>query len=426
MNARREFTHRGELEEFQQRRLRAMVRVLQDANPFYRSKLERTGLELPVGETLDLTALPFTTKQELAADQERHPPFGSNLTYPLERYTRLHQTSGTTGEPIRWLDTSESWQWFLDCWKQVLLAAGVEPSDRVYVAFSFGPFIGFWGGFEAAQQLGAMTLSGGALSTDQRLDQILRYDVTVVVCTPTYALHLAEVAQRRGLDLHGSAVRLTLHAGEPGASVPNVRQRLEEGWGARVCDHAGATELGAWGLPGDRPDSLSLLESEFIAEVVDPETGEPISPDGGGQRGELVLTNLGRIGSPVLRYRTGDIVHLEREEAGHPPLTRLAGGIVGRADDMLVVRGVNVYPSAIENLVREIPEIVEFQGIVDRSRDLSELTLRIEVQGAEPDVVAGRLQGLLQERLSLRVPVDVVEPESLPRWELKARRFVSE
>lgn len=399
--------------------------VLLGQNSFYRRKYEPLGWSASRLPGLDeLTTLPFTTKAELVADQDAHPLFGSNLSYPLTDYTRLHQTSGTTGRPLRWLDTRESWQWFVDCWKEVYRAAGLTSRDRVFAAFSFGPFVGFWTGFEAAQQMGALAISGGGLSTEARLRTLLDNEATVLLSTPTYALRLAEVARQEGHDLAASAVRVSIHAGEPGASVPNVKRRLEESWGARVVDHAGATEVGAWGFTCGVADHMHVNEAEFLAEVIDAETGEPMTPtDSEACRGELVLTNLGRLGSPVVRYRTGDLVELV---PGGCPCGRssayLPGGVLARIDNMVVVRGINVYPSAVENVVRELEEIDEFEVVVRREKEMSELVLRIEAR-RDPTRVGRDLARLVHQRLSLRPRVEVAEAGSLPRYELKARRF---
>jgi phenylacetate-CoA ligase len=409
------------LRRHQRAALRHLLREVLAANTFYRAKLAGLDLDPERFELEDLPSLPYTEKTELAADQESSPPFGTNLTYPLDRYVRLHLTSGTSGTQLRWLDTAESWSAFLDSWSLVLRAIDLSPADRVLVAFSFGPFIGFWGAFEASQRLGALTLTGGALTSEQRLEHLLDHGVTVLVCTPTYALRLAEVARRRGIDLRRSAVRATLHAGEPGASVPAVKARLEEAWGAPCFDHAGATELGAWGYPG--PDlRMFLHEQRFLAELVNPETGALLSPAEEGARGELVLTSLSRLGSPLLRYRTGDLVHLVPGTQADPR-TFLQGGVLGRVDDMFVVRGVNVYPSAVENVVRSVPGIEEFQATITRRDGMAELALEIETAAGAGGDPARALVHALRDRFHLRVEVRVVEPGSLPRYELKAKRF---
>jgi phenylacetate-CoA ligase len=364
----------------------------------------------------DFGRLPFTRKTELAEDQDEHPPFGTNLTYPLERYVRVHQTSGTRGHPIRWLETQESWDWWARCWTSVLGGAGVTATDRVFVPFSFGLFIGFWAGFEGARALGALAIPGGGQDSPTRLAWMEALGATVLVCTPSYALHLAEVGRERGIDPATLPIRITVHAGEPGAGIPAVRARIEESWGARAFDHAGMTEVGAYGFECAEQAGLHVNEAEFIAEVIDPGTGAA------ARDGELVLTNLGRVGSPAIRYCTGDRVRLADEACPcGRTFVRLAGGILGRLDDMLIVRGVNVFPSAIEGIVRRFPAVEEFQIEVFRDGELDEVRVLAEVDGA---ATVRSLQDAFRAGLGIRLEVAAVPPHSLPRWELKARRVV--
>jgi phenylacetate-CoA ligase len=401
-----------------------MLQILLPGNGFYRRKISQAGLG-QIDSLEDLKCLPFTTKSELVEDQQQHPPFGSDLTFPLERYIRIHQTSGTTGKPMYWLDTEESWNWWAECWKIIFAAAGVGAGDRIYFAFSFGPFIGFWAGWEGARKAGALAISGGAQSTDQRLKAIIDYGATVLVCTPTYALHLAAEGKKAGIDLaKDSAVKITIHAGEPGASIPSTKKMIEEAWGAKCYDHAGATEVGAFAFECQtQPGAIHVNENEFIAEVIDPNSGKPA---GAGEKGELVITNLGRIGSPVIRYRTGDLV-----QPGHPlcpcarPFMLLEGGVLGRADDMIVVRGMNVFPSAIENVMREFPEIEEFRIETFERQAMRELRLIIE-PGSDQDSALGlkeQVARLVRERIGLRPEIELVARGSLPRFEMKAKRF---
>src|SRR5262249_43880752 len=225
-------------------RLQTLLRAVLATNEFYREKYIGHGID-QIESITNLRALPFTTKSELVQNQLDYPPFGSDLTDPLENYIRIHQTSGTTGKPMYWLDTEKSWNWWADCWKLIFEAAGVTSGDRIYFAFSFGPFIGFWAGWEGARKLGALAISGGAESSAQRIKAIIDYGATVLVCTPTYALHMASEAQKAGIDLaRDSAVKTTIHAGEPGASIPSTKKLIEESWGAKCFDHAGATEVG--------------------------------------------------------------------------------------------------------------------------------------------------------------------------------------
>ena len=280
-----------------------MLRAIQGRNQFYTRKLQEAGLDAALLQfPEDLSKLPLTTKAELNADQAANPPWGTALTEPLANYTRYCQTSSSTGRPLRWIDTNESWQWLLECWKAVYRGAGVKAGARVFFPFSFGPFLGFWAGFEAGPQIGLHCVPGGGMSSQIRLSMIETIGATVVCCTPTYALRLAEIAElERRRPLSEGTVRTLIVAGEPGGSIPATRERIERSWGARVIDHHGLTEVGpvsfeCWEAPG----SLHINEAEFIAEVLNPKSGHEV---GDGQTGELVLTNLGRTASPVIRYR---------------------------------------------------------------------------------------------------------------------------
>ncbi len=398
----------------------ALVRTALPANRFLGARYARAGLAdaRALGSWDDFQRLPLTSKSELVEDQAAHPPFGTNLSFPLDRYVRVHQTSGTTGTPLRWLDTQESWDWWARCWTVVLRAAGLGPGDRVFFPFSFGLFVGFWAGFEGARALGALAIPGGGQDTAQRLAAMESLGATAVCCTPSYALHLAEVAQERGLALSRLGVRATVHAGEPGAGIPAVRARIEAAWGARAYDHAGMTEMGAYGFECAAQSGLHVNEAEFIAEVIDPATGAP------ADEGELILTNLGRLGSPLLRYRTGDRVRVARTPcACGRTFLRLDGGILGRVDDMLIVRGVNVFPSALEGIVRRFPAVDEFVIEVHRRGQLDEVRLLIEVAGHAAPVLAA-VQEAVRVDLGIRVEAVAVPERSLPRYELKARRLV--
>lgn len=406
----------------QARRLREFLAQVKAQNAFYREKIgawDPASLSSPD----DLRALPFTTKAELVAEQAVYPPLGRFHTFELGTYGEYHQTSGTTGHPLKILDTPDDWA---NCWAEQWLyvwhAAGVSAQDIIYFGFSFGPFIGFWAGYRGAQILGALSVSGGGQDTTQRLQMLHQTGATVLCCTPTYALRLAECAAEIGLDLaHDTDVRTLVVAGEPGASIPTVRQRIEAAWAARCFDHAGASEVGAWGFACSQQTGLHVNEALFVAEVLDAQTGEPVAEGGVG---ELVLTGLDRLGLPCLRYRTGDLVR----HGGHAcPCGRtflhLLGGVIGRIDDMVVVRGINVYPSAIEAIVREFPEVAEFRLFVRDERGMA--TLRLQVESGD-DSVSARLGEACHARLALRVPVEVIPPGSLPRFELKARRVVDE
>jgi phenylacetate-CoA ligase len=420
---------RAAIEVSQLAQLRSLLAGLFPANKFYSRKLQDCGVTSGLASLADFSArIPFTTKPELVEDQLRHPPFGTNLTYPLERYTRFHQTSGTTGTPLRWLDTSESWDWMLESWEQVFRAAGVGAGDRVFFAFSFGPFIGFWLAFETAARLGCLCLPGGSFSSTARLRMMLDNGVNVLCCTPTYAIRLAEVATRERIDLRSLRLKTIVVAGEPGGSIPAVRAQLESLWpGARVFDHHGMTEVGpvSHECPA-RPGVLHIIESACLAEVIDPATGKLAAP---GQPGELILTTLGRTGSPLLRYRTGDLVKGETPTAKcicGRSATALVGGILGRADDMVIVRGVNIYPAAVDEIIRACGDVAEYQVHLSAARTLSELSVTIEPTPGCADTVAlvGRLAHAFKSALGLRVRVTTTALGALPRFEMKAKRWV--
>ena len=399
-------------------RLLALLAELTPGNRFYTRRLATAGVDLPAITSLEEFSgrVGFTHKQDLVVDQAAHPPYGTNHTYPLERYTRFCQTSGTTARPLVILDTPESWEWMLGNWSAIYHAAGLTPGDRIYFAFSFGPFLGFWTAFDAAARGGYLGIPGGGLGSASRVRAMIQHRATVLCCTPTYALHLAQAAVEEGIDLSESAVKKIIVAGETGGSVPEVRQRISHAWrGAEVLDHYGMTEVGpvAYQTP-DRCDLLHIIEESYFAEIVRPETGEAVPT---GEVGELVLTTLGRTACPMLRYRTGDLVR----RAPDAPGFALAGGIIGRADDMVVVRGVNLYPAAFDAAVRLVPEVEEYRIEISRRSALTEVEVQIE---SADEAAAKKLERALTSTFSLRIPVTRVAAHSLPRFEMKARRWV--
>src|SRR6266851_5598930 len=406
-------TDPDEFRDLHLRKLRAGLAEVLKSNAFWRSRLGE------VRSWGDFERLPLTTKAELLADQASQPPYGTNLTFPLDRYVRLHQTSGSSGDhPLRWLDTAESWDWWVRIWSEhVYPAAGVGAGDRVFFAFSFGPFIGFWSAFDGAERLGALAISGGAMTSEQRVRTMLDLRATVLMSTPTYALRLAAVARGLGIQLESSEIRVTLHAGEPGASIPSTRAAIESAYSATCFDHTGMTELGPTGFSCSQRDGIHAIESEFIFEVVD-SAGRPAI------EGELVATNLGRWGMPLVRYRTGDRVRVSREPCScGSPFLKLVGGIRGRVDDMFTVRGVNLYPSQVEDLVRRHAEIGEFSIEVRSVREMEEVTILCECQGNDGEAAVSGLANELRLALGARIECRQVAAGSLPRSDLKSRRL---
>ena len=420
------------IREGQLRSLNELLRQIVPANPFYTRKILESSAPREFTSLSDFEqTFPFTTKSELALDQQQHPLYGRNLTYPLDHYSRFHQTSGTSGKPLRWLDTPESWEELVKCWLEVYRAAGVTNKDIIYFAFSFGPFLGFWLAFDAGARLGTLCIPGGGLTTVGRLNTILETKATVLCCTPSYAIHLADAAKHEQIDLSHSDVRRILVAGEPGGSLPATRSHLERLWpGAKVFDHHGMTETGpiTYECPA-HPCRLHIVHWAYHAEVIDPETARPVAT---GAPGELVITTLKRLGAPLLRYRTGDLVRLAQHhaenracECGRFDIT-LEGGILGRTDDMVVVRGVNIYPTAVEQIIREFEDVAEYQAHISKKGALSEMHIVIEPRRDARHVagLVASIEKALQISFSLRIPVTIAAENSLPRAELKAKRWI--
>jgi phenylacetate-CoA ligase len=392
----------------QDERLRELLELVRERNPFQRARLEQD-------------EIPLLTKGELVEDQRRHPPFGTNLTYPLDRYTQLHHTSGTTGPPLRVLDTAEDWAWWRRLFAHTLSVAGVGAEDRVALAFSFGPHVQFWAAREGLQEVESMAVPLGGMTSVQRLQTIAEVEATAVMCTPTYALRLIEVALEERLEGALESIAVVICTGEPGASLPTVRSRIEDGFGARCVDHAGLTEVGPFGYPCGAGEGLHVYDDEFVCEILD----RGLRPTPAGERGELVLTPLRRTGFPVVRYRTGDIVVNTGESCRCGSKDRwLPGGIVGRADDMVVIRGMNVYPSAIEEAVRGVSGSGEFRiTFYSELSGMDEIKLEVELSDG---AVARRLQDTMRQQLGLRVRVVPIAPGILPRVDGKTRRVVDE
>lgn len=418
---------RATLESTQLDRLNAVLKRVLSENRFYQAIIADHDFQLD--DLQQLRELPLTTKEQLVGDLDSEnfgaipAGFARNLSFDIDQYCRLHRTSGTKGSPMIVLDTKEDWSWWMESWQYVLDSADLEIKDRVMMAFSFGPFIGFWSAFDAAVERGCLVAPTGAMSTQARLDLINTFRPTVVFCTPSYALHMAEVATANGFDLSTSSVKTLIVAGEPGGSIPTVRARIESQWKARVVDHAGASEVGPWGIANPGGRGIHVNEAQFIPEFLDVESGKPLIPDSletEGQLCELVLTVLGRFGSPMIRYRTGDLVKPSWQTSSS--FVMLEGGVLGRTDDMMIIRGVNVFPSAIEHIIRGFPEVDEFRLTAFKKSAMDQLKIEVEDKANNPD----RIRTAIERGLGLRVEVECVENDSLPRFELKGKRFIDQ
>ncbi len=416
-------------ESTQLTKLRALIKQLQKGNKFYQPRLKKAGIDSRVESLAAFSRdMPFTTKMDLVWDREEFPPYGSNLTFPIEQYSRYCQSSGTTRGPLPSLDTAESWSAMLDCWDQVFESAGVTPKDVIFFAFSFGPFLGFWTAYESATRRGNLSIPGGGLSSKARLQAMAAHNAGVLCCTPTYALRLGEVyAEHEADEISSYRLKKIIVAGEPGGSIPEVRERISELWkGAAVFDHHGMTEVGP--VTFEHPDksfSLCVIEDAYYAEVIDRETHLEVEE---GQKGELVLTTLTRTACPLLRYRTGDLVEktLFSADANEEPVFCLENGILGRVDEMVVIRGVNIYPTAVEKIIRGFSEVVEFQVIQSTRQSMAELEVTLEAGPSASHDLAERVARELADAFTLRIPVRIVKPDSLPRFEFKSKRWIKE
>ncbi len=431
-NPKNETLPREALDRLRVEKLRRLV-AWAARSPFHRRRLAAAGVTAESIRTLDdLRRIPFLTREEWMASQRDAPLFGDLLARPREAAVRYHLTSGTTGrQPLRVLDSLRDWQWIAECWAYGFWGFGVRPADTVLFAFSYGSFIGFWGAHYAAEKIGALVVPSGNMTTENRVRQIVEMEATTVCATPTYVLRMAEEARALGIDLRREgAVRRLIVSGEPAGSIPATKRLIEESWGAPCADTAGMTELGTIMMfeCSRQPGGCHIIEDHFIEEVVDPATGEPVPY---GAAGERVVTSFGRGMIPVLRYRTADRVVKVPHTACSCGRTFdiYEGGILGRVDDMLLVRGTNVYPRAVEAIVRGYRDVDEFQILVEAPSALhDEISVLFEMRaGSEGDATA--LETALARDLSrhhegLRFVVRRVEAGSLPRFELKARRVV--
>jgi phenylacetate-CoA ligase len=414
------------LEEVQLKRLKALIESVYRENPFYKRKFKDHGIvPADIQSVRDIAKLPYLYKYEISEDQEAHPPFGSNLIGGLERYVRYHQTTGTTGRPVRWLDTKETWNWRGRCAAMSLMGSGVTSKDIIFFPFAFGPHVAYWGVWEGAYQIGALAIAGGGWNTLQRVKAIFENNVTVVAFTPTYAMRMAEVASENGINLKESLVRLTFHGGEPGALIPSVRKKIMESWGAKPFDYPGLTEVGAYGIHCVQQEgAVHVNEAEFIFEMIDPKTGDLIEGDG---TGEMVLTNLGRTSSPSIRFRTGDLVKAKTEKCPCGRTFRLLeGGIIGRVDGMITVRGINIFPSQVQAVVeRHLGLGEEYQVIATTEKGMAELKVMCELLDNSPcDVILKKIEEDLRDHFEIRIGAEAVPKGTLERSDYKSKRFI--
>ncbi len=440
--ARKPYTHdlwdevetwsRDRLEAFQRDALRRQLAYVGERSGHYRKVFKEAGFDPRDFRGLeDLRALPLTKKTDYVQGLAADPPFGSFRAVDVADAVRVHYSSGTTARPAPVLWT----QWDIDRWSDLyaryLYAQGVRREDVFHCLFGYPWFVGGLGATLAAQRLGALVIPGGSVDTQRQIETIVEYRPRVVIGTPSFMAHIAESAGKMGVDLASSSVEIVCVGGEPGASIPGTRERLERLWGAKTFDCYGALECQPIGWETALQSGPLLAEDFIYVEIVDPATNEPVAD---GERGVLVLTHLDKQACPLVRWWTGDVV-VRDSSIGPDGRThaRLVGGVLGRADDMLIVRGVNLFPTAVEDVVRAHPGTTnEYVIVVDESmRDpasgfLRGVKLRIERVEGSAEELSESLGARLREKLNVRFDIEVLEPGALPRTVHKAKRVIKE
>jgi phenylacetate-CoA ligase len=431
-NPKNETLSRDELRGLQYLKLKRLCEWAYARSAFHHQRWDAVGFHPDQLKTVDdIRRIPFMTREEWMNAQAEAPPFGTLPAAGTDAAIRYHMTSGTTGRtPLRVLDSTKDWEWIAEMWAYGLWGFGLRPHDVVLFAFSYGAFIGFWGAHYACEKIGCLVLPSGSATTDVRVRTILEMGVTTVCSTPTYALRMWQAAAESGIDLaRDSKVDKVIVSGEPAGSIPSVKRQLEAAWGAKVGDTAGMTEIGTIMIfeCARQPGGTHIIEDNFIEETLEPDRERPVPY---GDRAERVVTSLGRGFMPLIRYRTKDLVVKIPHSACSCGRTGdiYHGGIQGRWDDMKLVRGTNVYPRAVESIVRECTAVDEFQIVLTRQGLHDEITVRVELKPGREDhweVLHARLhRDLPAAHEGLRFNIELAEPNSLPRFELKARRLV--
>ncbi|MDE0176893.1 MAG: hypothetical protein OYH76_11545 [Defluviicoccus sp.] len=418
-----------EVRALQDRKLRRQMAYLKARSPFAAAKLAEAGAAFEdIRSVDDLAGLPFTTKQELRDSQRRHPPFGSHAAAIRERIVRVHASSGTTGVPSYIPVTAHDSALWREAIRRVFRCQGVRPDSTVAMGFSIGFFVGGIPLAQGIEDLGATFLPIGAGATDRLLDSIALMEADTLACTPSYALYLAEAARERGIDVAELPVtRLTVGA-EPGGGIPAIRRQIEETWRATVTESVGNGDVvPVYAAESDVRDGCHFLTPDMVVmEIVDPDTGEVLPLEGDGVEGEMTFTHIDREAAPLLRFRSGDRVTVRtgRCDNGRTgPRIR----VVGRTDDLLILRGVNVWPSAIQDVVAGFrPDTTGALRIVlPRPGPAADPPLHIRVEhGADArdlPALARALETALREKLIFTARVEPVPPGTLPRSTMKTR-----
>ena len=423
---------REKIRTLQLKKFRKIFQWAYDHSKFHRKRYDDAGITpRDIRSFEDIRRVPTVEKSMMRDIQGKDPfPYGDALCVPLEEVTIFRQTSGTTGQPVYQPDTWQDWEWWMECWSYILWAQGYRPRDRVFIPFGYNIFVAFWAGHYAAEKIGCEVIPGGVLDTKARILKIQELRATAMMGTPTYILGMAETARSKmGIDPSQLTIRRITCAGECGASIPSTKKRLEDAWNAKVYDHAGATEIGAWSFEcAEQPGGMHVNEAMFLVEIEDVETGEIIEEP--GRRGKMIITALDRQAQPCVRFDSKDVIEWAAEPCACGRSARLIkGGVVGRADDITKVKGVLLAPSAIEEVVRSVDGLGdEYEVIVDKDGDAERIQLKVEVLDDEPDpdqcrLIEAELADQLRLKTNLRYDIEICGCETLPRYEVKAKRF---
>lgn len=419
---------RERLRKLQLMKFRRIFTWAYENSPFYGKLYRDAGIEPGDIKTYeDIRKVPRTDKGMLRDVQNRPPfPYGDMLAVPLPQVTAFRQTSGTTGTPVYQADTWQDWEWWAECWAYILYAQGYRDTDRMFIPFGYNIFVAFWACHYGAEKLGCEVVPGGVLDTEARIMKMQELKCTSFGATPTYVLGMADTARKMGIDPRSIGIQRITCAGEPGASIVTTKKRIEDAWGAKVYDHIGATEIGAWCYSCTFQKGLHVNEAFFLVEIEDVDTGEII--DSPGKNGKMVITALDRMAKPCIRFDSKDVIRWADYECGCGRTFRsIDGGAIGRADDITKVKGVLLAPTAIEEVVRSFVELSdEYEVVVSKKGDIDEILLKIEIipgfEKKEPDILK-RLKDLLRVKTNLGYITEIHPYGSLPRYALKAKRF---
>jgi phenylacetate-CoA ligase len=419
------------LQELQLKKFRRIVEWAYNNSPFYRRFYQEAGLEPEDIKTFeDIRKVPKIEKGMMREVQQRDPfPYGDMMTVPLERVTAFRQTSGTTGTPVYQACTWQDWEWWSESWCYILYAQGFRDTDRVFIPFGYNIFVAFWAGHYAAEKIGCEVVPGGVLDTQARILKMQELKCNAFLATPTYILGMADVARNKlGIDpAKDMNIQKIMGAGEPGASIPTTKKRMEDAWGAKVYDHIGITEVGSWSYEcTEQPGGQHVNEALFLVEIEDIETGEIITE--AGKEGKMIITALDRIAKPCIRFDSKDVIRWADHQCDCGRTFRLIdGGVVGRADDITKVKGVLLAPTAIEEVVRSIPELGdEYEVVVSKRGDIDAILLKVEIlpdKEHDQECILFRLKDQLRVKTNLSYEIEIHPYGSLPRYEVKARRF---